>query len=89
MSTAGACGVVREPSFLFINRNIDLKEPLETHCWFSGAVGERIRKRASFSGAVSGCQAEIGTATAMASVAIVYATHPEEYSALENARRSR
>lgn len=83
--TAGACGVVPGALLsLHINRNIDL-ETLGNALLVSGAVGERIRKRASISGAVSGCQAEIGTATAMASVAIVYATHPEEYSALENA----
>ena len=83
--TAGACGVVPGALLsLHFNRNIDL-ETLGNALLVSGAVGERIRKRASISGAVSGCQAEIGTATAMASVAIVYATHPEEYSALENA----
>ncbi|MBN2218689.1 MAG: L-serine ammonia-lyase, iron-sulfur-dependent, subunit alpha [Kosmotogaceae bacterium] len=83
--TAGACGVVPGALLsLHINRNIDL-ETLGNALLVSGAVGERIRKRASISGAVSGCQAEIGTATAMASVAIVYATHPEEYTALENA----
>ncbi|WP_292588040.1 L-serine ammonia-lyase, iron-sulfur-dependent, subunit beta [Mesotoga sp. UBA5557] len=83
--TAGACGVVPGALLsLHINRNIDL-ETLGNALLVSGAVGERIRKKASISGAVSGCQAEIGTATAMASVAIVYATHPEEYTALENA----
>ncbi|WP_292592165.1 L-serine ammonia-lyase, iron-sulfur-dependent, subunit beta [Mesotoga sp. UBA5825] len=83
--TAGACGVVPGALLsLHLNRSIDL-DILGNALLVSGAVGERIRRRASISGAMSGCQAEVGTATAMASVAIVYATHPEDYSALENA----
>jgi L-serine dehydratase len=83
--TAGACGVVPGALLsLHMDLGIDL-DTLGNALLVSGAVGERIKRRASISGAMSGCQAEVGTATAMASVAIIYATHPEEYGALENA----
>jgi L-serine dehydratase len=83
--TAGACGVV--PGVLIaLSRDMGIDmETLSNSLLVAGAVGERIRIKASISGAVSGCQAEIGTATAMASVAIVYALQPDNYGALLSA----
>jgi len=83
--TAGACGVV-PGALISMHKNLGKSvEELSHTLLVAGAVGERIRRKASISGAVSGCQAEIGTATAMASAAIVYAVSPENYEALVSA----
>lgn len=71
--TAGASGVI--PGVLVSlheEKNINIKT-LGKSLLIAGAVGEFIRRRGSLSGAVGGCQAEIGSATAMGAAAIVYA----------------
>lgn len=83
--TAGACGVV-PGALLSLSKHMGIELERLSNCLIvAGAVGERVRRRASISGAVSGCQAEIGTATAMASAAIVYAVRPTGYVALISA----
>jgi L-serine dehydratase len=70
--TAGASGIM--PGVLFTLQeihNIDDKKILEAIILAAG-VGLIIEQNASISGAVGGCQAETGTAAAMASAAIVY-----------------
>ena len=67
--TCGACGVVPAVlKFLKPKRNFtdtDIVHALAT----AGVVGNLIKKNASISGAECGCQAEIGTACAMAAAA--------------------
>lgn len=67
--TCGACGVVPAVlNFLKPKRNFsdtDIVHALAT----AGIVGNLIKKNASISGAECGCQAEIGTACAMAAAA--------------------
>lgn len=69
--TAGSAGVV--PSVLFaLSEEFDI--PDETLCealFTAGAVGSILMKNASVSGAEAGCQAEIGSAAAMAAAAAV------------------
>lgn len=69
--TAGSAGVL--PSVLFaLQEEFDLTdETLLKGLYTAGAVGCLLMKNASVSGAEAGCQAEIGSAAAMASAAAV------------------
>ena len=70
--TAGSCGVlpaVLIPLFFFAS----CEESRVIEALFVAAgIGQVIAKRASISGAEGGCQAEIGTASAMAAGALVH-----------------
>lgn len=70
--TAGASGIL--PGVLYTLQeihNLDNQKILEALLVAAG-IGLVIEKRASLAGAVGGCQAETGSAAAMASGAIVY-----------------
>lgn len=69
--TAGSAGVV--PAVLFaLEEEFDLsEETLVKGLFTAGAVGCLLMKNASVSGAEAGCQAEIGSAAAMAAAAAV------------------
>ena len=64
--TAGACGVL--PAVL-LPLELSQRQVLEA-LYVAGGIGEVIAARASISGAAGGCQAEIGTASAMAAGAL-------------------
>lgn len=69
--TAGSCGIL--PSVLITmmeERNIP-EEKIVMSLFTAGAIGMVIAKRASISGAQGGCQAECGSAAAMAAAALV------------------
>ena len=70
--TAGSCGVL--PAVLL---PYQLREQLEDAAmvramYIAGAIGQVIAKKASIAGAAGGCQAEIGTASAMGAAALCY-----------------
>ncbi|MGC8954682.1 MAG: L-serine ammonia-lyase, iron-sulfur-dependent, subunit alpha [Fervidobacterium sp.] len=70
--TAGSCGVV--PGVLYALRKIykaNDEDLLKSFIVASG-IGNIVAKKATLSGAAGGCQAEIGTATAMASALLTY-----------------
>ncbi|QUH29386.1 L-serine ammonia-lyase, iron-sulfur-dependent, subunit alpha [Vallitalea guaymasensis] len=69
--TAGSCGVL--PAVLLaVKEKFDLdEETVVKGLLTSSAVGIIIGKNASLSGAEGGCQAEVGSASAMAAAAIV------------------
>lgn len=70
--TAGSCGVL--PAVLvpyFFKRNCETSRILEA-LYVAAGIGQVIATRASISGAAGGCQAEIGSASAMAAGALVY-----------------
>ena len=70
--TAGSCGVI--PAVLltyYRNRKVANEDTVKS-LFVAGAIGEVIAERASISGAAGGCQAEIGSASAMASGALIY-----------------
>ncbi|HOP81954.1 MAG TPA: L-serine ammonia-lyase, iron-sulfur-dependent, subunit alpha [Fervidobacterium sp.] len=70
--TAGSCGVM--PGALYALKYVKKAsddELLKSFIVASG-IGNVVAKRATLSGAAGGCQAEIGTATAMASSMITY-----------------
>lgn len=70
--TAGACGVmpaILVPYFKRLSNNADkIVEAL----YVAAGIGQVIALRASISGAQGGCQAEIGSASAMAAGALTY-----------------
>lgn len=70
--TAGACGVL--PAVLvpyFLERNCSVDKIVQA-MYTAAGIGQVIAMRASISGAQGGCQAEIGSASAMAAGAMVY-----------------
>lgn len=71
--TAGSAGVV--PGVLFaLNEQRDLtREDMVKFLFTSGALGFVVANNASISGAAGGCQAEVGSASAMAAASLVEA----------------
>lgn len=70
--TAGSCGVL--PAVLItyeITKNVPEEKIIEA-MYVAAGIGDVIAARASISGAEGGCQAEIGSASAMAAGAIAY-----------------
>ena len=70
--TAGACGVlpaILVPYFKRINKDSDR---IIRSMYVAAGIGQIIALRASISGAQGGCQAEIGSASAMSAGALVY-----------------
>lgn len=70
--TAGACGVI--PALLIpYSKQFNTSEDLLVQALYVAAgIGAVIAARASISGAEAGCQAEIGSAAAMAAAALVH-----------------
>ncbi|WP_134700324.1 L-serine ammonia-lyase, iron-sulfur-dependent, subunit alpha [Ammoniphilus sp. YIM 78166] len=69
--TAGACGIVPGTLFAVSEKLQASREQMVRYLFTSGAIGFVIANNAFISGAAGGCQAEVGSATAMASAAIV------------------
>ncbi|MEW9667579.1 L-serine ammonia-lyase, iron-sulfur-dependent, subunit alpha [Ammoniphilus sp. 3BR4] len=69
--TAGACGIVPGTLFAVSKRLQATREHMIRYLFTSGAIGFVIANNAFISGAAGGCQAEVGSATAMAAAAIV------------------
>lgn len=70
--TAGACGVVPAILLTFAQCEGCTEEELIRALYLAGGIGIVIAKRACISGAEGGCQAEIGSASAMAAAAAVF-----------------
>jgi len=70
--TAGSCGVL--PAVLLpYQQRIGLSdEAMVRAMYVAGAIGQVIAQKASIAGAAGGCQAEIGTASAMGAAALCY-----------------
>ena len=69
--TAGACGVLPAVLLpLFYREDLTQQQVLEA-LYVASGIGAVIAHRASISGAAGGCQAEVGTASAMAAGALV------------------
>lgn len=68
--TAGSCGVLPAVMIPMYRRGASEKAVVEGLTVAAG-VGQVIAKRASISGAEGGCQAEVGSASAMAAAAVV------------------
>ena len=69
--TAGSAGVVPGTLFAVKNQLNPTREQMIRFLFTSGAFGFVVANNASISGAAGGCQAEVGSAAAMAAAAIV------------------
>ena len=70
--TAGSCGVLPAVLLPYQQRE-QLDDAIMVRAMYvAGAVGQVIAKKASIAGAAGGCQAEIGTASAMGAAALCY-----------------
>jgi len=70
--TAGSCGVLPAVLLPYQKReNLD-DAAMVRAMYVAGAIGQVIAKKASIAGAAGGCQAEIGTASAMGAAALCY-----------------
>ena len=69
--TAGSCGVVPAVLLPLCEREHYTQHQLLEALYVASGIGAVIAYRASISGAAGGCQAEIGTASAMAAGALV------------------
>lgn len=70
--TCGACGVLPAVIFFLHKQcNVD-KEKLIDALAVAGIIGNVIKTNASISGAFAGCQAEVGSACAMAAAAVAF-----------------
>lgn len=72
MPTAGSCGVIPAVLLTYERQRESSERQLIEALYVAGGIGETIAASASISGAEGGCQAEIGSASAMAAGAIAY-----------------
>ena len=70
--TAGSCGVIPAVLLPYARKYDVPDEELIKALYVTAGFGSVIATRASVSGAEAGCQAEIGSASAMAAAALVY-----------------
>lgn len=70
--TAGACGVLPAVLVPYYRHNRAEESRIVEALYVSAGIGQVIAFRASISGAAGGCQAEIGSASAMAAGALTY-----------------
>lgn len=70
--TAGSCGVLPAVLIPLFNEKRFTEEDMIGALFVSAGIGQVIANKASISGAQGGCQAEIGSASAMASGSLVY-----------------
>lgn len=70
--TAGSCGVIPAVFLTYAQMYHIQEEKMLEALYVSGGIGEVIAYRAFIAGAAGGCQAEIGSASAMAAGGLVY-----------------
>ena len=70
--TAGSCGVLPAVLLPYQEREGLDDAAMVRAMYVAGAIGQVIAQKASIAGAAGGCQAEIGTASAMAAGALCY-----------------
>lgn len=69
--TAGACGILPGTIVTASEKLKSTREDMVRALFVAGAIGFCIANNACISGAAGGCQAEVGSATAMAAAAVV------------------
>ncbi len=70
--TAGACGVIPAVLLTYEEKKGVSEDKIIEALYVSAGIGEVLAESASIAGAEGGCQAEIGSAAAMASGALTY-----------------
>ncbi len=69
--TAGSCGILPGAIIAYVKHHEPNKEKILLALFAAGAIGQIIESNACIAGAKGGCQAECGTAAAMAAGALV------------------
>ena len=70
--TAGSCGVLPAVLLPYQAREGRDDDAMVRAMYIAGAIGQVVAAKASIAGAAGGCQAEIGTASAMGAAALCY-----------------
>ena len=70
--TAGSCGVLPAVLLPYQARERLDDDAMVRALYIAGAIGQVVATKASIAGAAGGCQAEIGTASAMGAAALCY-----------------
>ena len=70
--TAGSCGVIPAVLITYEEEKKASQDKIVEALYVAGGIGEVLAESAAISGAKGGCQAEIGSASAMAAGAIAY-----------------
>ena len=70
--TAGSCGVLPAVLLPYQQREGISDAAMVRALYVAGAIGQVVAEKASIAGAAGGCQAEIGTASAMGAAALCY-----------------
>ncbi len=70
--TCGACGVLPALLRYYEDTHFVKKDQIINALMIAGLIGTLTRENATISGAEGGCQAEVGTATAMGAAAVMY-----------------
>lgn len=70
--TAGSCGVIPAVLLTYLEQKNPPKEKIIQSLYVAAGIGQVIASTASISGAEGGCQAEIGSASAMAAGAVTF-----------------
>ena len=70
--TAGSCGVIPAVLITYEEEKKVSQDKIVEALYVAGGIGEVLAESAAISGAKGGCQAEIGSASAMAAGAIAY-----------------
>ena len=70
--TAGSCGVLPAVLLPYQAREELDDDAMVRAMYIAGAIGQVVATKASIAGAAGGCQAEIGTASAMGAAALCY-----------------
>ena len=70
--TAGSCGVIPAVLITYEEEKETAQDKIVEALYVAGGIGEVLAESAAISGAKGGCQAEIGSASAMAAGAITY-----------------
>ena len=70
--TAGSCGVLPAVLLPYQKREGLSDDAMVRAMYVAGAIGQVVAAKASIAGAAGGCQAEIGTASAMGAAALCY-----------------
>lgn len=76
--TAGSCGVIPAVLITYYEQKKPSKEKIIESLYVAAGIGQVIATTASISGAEGGCQAEIGSASAMAAGAITFLDEEKE-----------
>ena len=77
--TAGSCGVIPAVVLSYEDCEHASKEEIVQALLVTAGIGKVIAENASIAGASGGCQAEIGSASAMAAGAVIYRRRKENF----------